>query len=58
MLTGKKVLITDNSHGDTNLNILSKHPPIKREITSKGPVIIEDNVWIGEKASIMPNMCI
>lgn len=55
VLTGKKVLITDNSHGDTHLNILDT-PPIKREITSKGPVIIEDNVWIGEKASIMPNV--
>jgi len=55
VLTGKKVLITDNSHGDTNLNTL-KTSPIKREITSKGPVIIEDNVWLGEKTSIMPNV--
>ena len=55
VLTGKKVLITDNSHGDTHLNLLYT-PPIEREITSKGPVIIEDNVWIGEKASIMPNV--
>jgi acetyltransferase-like isoleucine patch superfamily enzyme len=55
VLTGKKVLITDNAHGDINLNTLNV-PPIKREVTSKGPVIIEDNVWIGEKTSIMPNV--
>jgi acetyltransferase-like isoleucine patch superfamily enzyme len=55
VLTGKKVLITDNAHGDINLNTLNV-PPINREVISKGPVIIEDNVWIGEKASIMPNV--
>ena len=55
VLLGKKVLITDNAHGDLtfeNLNMLPKD----RLLYSKGPVIIEDNVWIGEKASIMPNV--
>ena len=55
VLTGKNVLITDNAHGDIDLKTLNV-PPLKREVTSKGPVIIEDNVWIGEKASIMPNV--
>lgn len=55
VLTGKKVLITDNAHGDIDLNTLNI-APIKREVTSKGTVIIEDNVWIGDKASIMPNV--
>ena len=55
VLTGKKVLISDNAHGDINLNTLNISP-LKREVTSKGPVIIEDNVWIGDKASIMPNV--
>ena len=27
--------------------------PNQRRLTSKGPVVIEDNVWIGEKASIL-----
>jgi len=55
VLTGKKVLITDNSHGASDLESL-KLLPIKREVVSNGPVVIGDNVWIGEKASIMPNV--
>ena len=57
VLTGKKVLITDNAHGDINLNTLNV-PPINREVISKGPVIIGDNVWIGEMACILPNVTI
>lgn len=59
VLTGKKVLITDNSHGD-----VSSHPeeasmrPLDRPLYSKGPVRIGRNVWIGEKASIMPGVTI
>ena len=30
--------------------------PNYRPLYSKGPVIIEDNVWIGEGAMIMPNI--
>ena len=30
--------------------------PNLRSLSSKGPVIIEDNVWIGTKASIMPGV--
>jgi len=52
---GKSVLISDNAHGDIDLNTLNI-APLKREVTSKGPVIIEDNVWIGDKASILPNV--
>lgn len=32
--------------------------PQKRPITSKGPVIIGDNVWIGDKATILPGVTI
>ena len=55
VLTGKYVLITDNSHGSTNKDVIAI-PPSFRCMISKGPVIIEDNVWIGEKASIMPGV--
>jgi len=48
-------LITDNAHGASNFDLLSIAPN-KRPLYSKGPVIIEDNVWIGEKASIMPDV--
>lgn len=33
-------------------------PPTQRPIYSKGPVVIGDNVWIGDKATILPNVSI
>lgn len=57
VLTGKNILISDNAHGDSTYrsSILS---PTHRPLVSKGPVIINDNVWIGEKSSIMPGVTI
>ena len=55
VLIGSNVLITDHSHGindDEDIDIA----PSKRKLYSKGPVIIEDNVWIGENVSILPNV--
>lgn len=57
VLTGRRVLITDNSHGES-LKALLDIPPLERPLYSKGPVYIDDNVWIGEKASIMPGVSI
>ena len=57
VLTGKWVTITDNSHGDTDLDTL-RIRPVLRKIESKGPVIIGDNVWIGDKATILPGVTI
>lgn len=51
-LTGKWVTISDNNHGATSFEALSL-PPLKREVVSKGPVIIGKNVWIGDKATIL-----
>lgn len=51
-MTGKKVLITDNAHGVSDKKQLEM-PPNQRPLYSKGEVIIEGNVWIGEKACIM-----
>ena len=33
-------------------------PPINRPLFSKGPVVIEDNVWIGDKATILSGVTI
>ena len=55
VLTGKRVLITDNAHGASTRETLDQLP-MSREIVSKGTVIIEDNVWIGEMACIMPGV--
>ena len=32
--------------------------PLRRPIISKGPVSIGKNVWIGDKATILPNVSI
>lgn len=57
LLSGKWVTISDNNHGNTDLDSLSIHP-IEREIVSKGSVIIEDDVWIGDKVTILSNVVI
>ena len=51
-LTGKWVTISDNNHGEMSLEDMRKRPP-ERKLTSKGPVIIGKNVWIGDKATIL-----
>lgn len=57
LLTGKWVTITDNSHGATDYDSL-QIDPIRRPIVSKGPVTIGNNVWIGDKATILPGVTI
>ena len=57
LLTGKWVTITDNSHGETDKVTLGMRPQ-KRPISSKGPVEIGNNVWIGDKATILPSVTI
>ncbi len=52
---GKNILITDNSHGESVRELLNTAPNF-RPLYSKGPVVIDDNVWIGEKSSIMPGV--
>lgn len=52
---GQNILITDNAHGTSSLELLDIAPN-HRPLYSKGPVIIDDNVWIGEKSSIMPGV--
>ena len=54
-LLGKRVTITDNSHGDTSIESVSKKPAARR-LFSKGEVIIGENVWIGDKVTILPNV--
>lgn len=56
-VSGKWVTITDNSHGDASIEMLSM-PVGDRPIISKGPVIIGKNVWVGDKATILPGVTI
>lgn len=55
VLFGSNVYITDHFHGGTTLSELMIEP-INRNLVSKGPVIIKDNVWIGDGVVIMPNV--
>ncbi|TDE33719.1 DapH/DapD/GlmU-related protein, partial [Antarcticimicrobium sediminis] len=33
-------------------------PPTRRPLVSKGPIFIEDNVWIGDKATILAGLTV
>jgi acetyltransferase-like isoleucine patch superfamily enzyme len=55
VLMGSRIYISDHSHGEINAESFTI-PPVKRPLVSKGPVIIEDNVWIGEGVCILPNV--
>lgn len=55
VLMGKNVLISDNAHGASDFKLMAIAPNY-RPLVSKGPVVIEDNVWIGEKSSILPGV--
>lgn len=57
VLTGRFVLITDNSHGKSTIED-SCVPPQMRDIYSKGTVTIGNNVWIGDKVTILPGVTI
>lgn len=54
---GRKVFITDNAHGASERNLLDMRPNT-RPLFSKGPITIEENVWIGEMVCIMPGVTI
>lgn len=54
VLIGSKVLITDHQHGKSGEQL--NEMPAKRDLYSKGPVIIEDNVWIGDNVVVMPGV--
>lgn len=57
LLTGRFVLITDNGHGKSSADEIPI-PPILRSVHSNGPIKIGKNVWIGDKATILPNVTI
>ncbi len=55
VLIASKVFISDHFHGLIEVETL-KTPPAKRKLFSKGPIFIEDNVWIGEGVVILGNV--
>ncbi len=57
LLTGRYVYIGDNAHGGLSLEGANIRPA-KRELISKGEVRIGNNVWIGDKATILGGVTI
>ncbi|PIQ22088.1 MAG: acetyltransferase [Cytophagales bacterium CG18_big_fil_WC_8_21_14_2_50_42_9] len=57
VLMASRIYISDHSHGNITKEALKLYP-VKRPLVSKGPVIIEDNVWLGEGVCIMPGITI
>lgn len=55
VLLGSNILITDHAHGDTSAE-QNKLAPDARPLYSKGPVVIGNNVWIGDNAIILPGV--
>ena len=57
VLTGKRVTISDNNHGNAEKETLGQAPRL-REVVSKGPIRIGNNVWIGGRAVVNPGVTI
>lgn len=57
VLFASKVYVSDHFHGEITRESLLI-PPAHRKIYSKGPVIIEDNVWLGEGVVVLPGVTI
>lgn len=57
VLIGSNVLITDHLHGTTNIDDL-KIQPNARKLVSRGGIIIEEDVWIGDNVVILSNVSI
>ena len=60
VLLASKIYISDCSHGSYSGNENDSHPdsiPKDRPLFSK-PVLIEDNVWLGEFVSVLPGVTI
>ena len=52
LLTGRYVIISDNSHGGLSMED-SIIKPVKRSLKSKGEVVIGNNVWLGDKVAVL-----
>jgi acetyltransferase-like isoleucine patch superfamily enzyme len=57
VLIASRVYISDHNHGNIDFSDLDV-PPYLRPLTSKGGVVIEDNVWIGEGVCVLPGVVI
>lgn len=57
VLLASRVYISDHFHGQITKEALLLSPA-QRKLYSKGPIIIEDNVWLGEGVVVLPGVTI
>ena len=57
LLTGRFVYIGDNAHGGISQKEATI-PPVRRKLTTKGEIVIGNNVWIGDKVTILSGVSI
>ncbi len=57
VLTGTNVLISDNSHGNSTYKDMELRPE-ERPLVGKGPITIEDNVWLGNNVCVLGGVTI
>lgn len=55
VLMASRVYISDHAHGATTIADLALQPN-NRPLVSKGPVVIEAEVWLGEGVAVMPGV--
>lgn len=58
LLTGRFVLISDNNHGTPGYKNEFSIRPQDRPLSSKGGITIGNNVWIGDRATILGGVTI
>lgn len=58
VLIGRWCTISDNSHGVTDNIKELQTPPQLRMVKSKGQVHIGDNVWLGDKVTVLAGVSI
>ncbi|GHT14739.1 acetyltransferase [Bacteroidia bacterium] len=57
VLIAENVYISDLTHGSSDYEDIET-PPAKRNLSSKGQILIEENVWLGRNVSVLPNVII
>jgi acetyltransferase-like isoleucine patch superfamily enzyme len=56
VLFASRVFVTDHFHGTTDSRRMLEIPPSLRLLSTKGAVVIEDDVWLGEGVCVMPGV--
>ena len=57
VLIGSNVTIIDHNHGSTTISDSLEHPA-QRKLVYKGPIVIENDVWICENVIVLGNVVI